>query len=119
MEGRARPTDRTKERRVDAKQLHGEGDRKAFRADIFSMGAAAPQRRVSWDRGSKALAPRPAPRSAASFKKLGIWRGFGQYNYGPFEWGPEARWDDGRADKAEAGKEGSKEGAEEGAGNRL
>ena len=38
MEGRARPTDR---RRVDAKQLHGEGDRKAFRADIFSMGAAA------------------------------------------------------------------------------
>ena len=34
--GRGRPN----RRRVDAKQLHGEGDRKAFRADIFSMGAA-------------------------------------------------------------------------------
>ena len=35
---RARPLNG--EWQVDAKQLHG-GDRKGFRADIFSMGAAA------------------------------------------------------------------------------
>ena len=89
MGGRARPFGR----RVDAKQLHE--DRKAFRADIFSMGAAAAAAaRVLGSRPAPAAStPRPVSRSRSAtwFKKLGIGRGFGQYNYGPFEWGPEAR----------------------------
>ena len=51
-DGREGAADRMDERRVDAKQLHGEGDRKAFRADIFSMGAAK-------DLGNEASWPGP------------------------------------------------------------